>query len=201
LPRSAERSGIPRGLRLALALLVLGGAVFLASRGGLPSVESPEREATAAAAKLSRLEALSAGDARLDLDALALRDVTVAMDGALALVVAVADADGRARFDGQAPTVSYVGRERFAMERCPGARWCPEDGVLEALRGVVGALVHAPRPTGARILAWQIRVERDTATAGEDHEVGEGTATRRARASFALRRGEAGWALVSDRAP
>ena len=192
---------MPRGLRLALAGVALAAAVFLASRGGLPTAASPEREASAAAAKLARLEGLSAGDARLDLDDLALRDVTVAMDGARALVIAVADADGRARFDGQAPKVSYVGRERFAMERCAGAGFCPEDGVLEALRGVVAALVHAPRPPGARILAWQIRVERDTAAAGEDHELGEGTGARRARASFALRRGEAGWAVAPDPAP
>lgn len=201
MPRSAEGSGLPRGLRLALAVLALGAAVLLASRGGLPSVASPEREAREAAARLSRLEGLSAGEARLDLDDLALRDVTVAMDGPRALVVAVADADGRARFDGHAPTVSYVGRERFAMERCPAERWCLEDGALDALRGVVAALVHAPRPPGARVLAWQIRVERDTARAGEDHEVGEGTAARRARASFALRRGEAGWAIASEPAP
>lgn len=136
---------------------------------------------------------LEAGPARIELDELRLAEITVAVDGPRARVVAIADGGGRARFGAEAPALAYVGREAFLLERC-AAGWCAAEGVLPALRGVVEALVAAPRPPGARVVAWQIRVERDEATAGEDREVG-GAPPRREREVRTLRRDAAGrWA-------
>jgi hypothetical protein len=58
---------------------------------------------------------------------------------------------------------------------------------------VVSALRAAPREAGARVQAWQVRVERDAATVGEDYEV-EG---RRLRVRRELRRDASGWRLVT----
>jgi hypothetical protein len=175
-----------RGSADAVAL----AAVLLAC-----SVTSPETEVKAAVTALAPLDGLDAGAARVDIGRLRLADVTVAVDGARARVVAVAEAGGRVRFAGQEPTVAYVGREAFSVERCASRRWCAAEGALPALRGVVAALAEAPRGDGAWVLAWHIRVERDRATAGEDWVPGEGGPTRRARWEL-LRDGER-WRVVA----
>jgi hypothetical protein len=140
---------------------------------------------------------LDAGATRLLLARVSFQDVVVSMDGARALVVAVVQADGRARVDGAEPSLAYVGRESFAMERCGARRWCLAPDALAGLRGVVAALASAPRAGGARPVAWQVRVERDGAEAGEDYEAVERGAARRLRARHALARVDGGWRLVA----
>jgi hypothetical protein len=184
-----------------VALVLAAGAAGLAA-GALraplsAALKSPETLAREAAAALARPRALEAGPARVELDDVRLAEITVAVDGSRARVVAIAEAGGRARFADQAPALSYMGRETFLLERCAQG-WCAVEGALPALRGVVEALAGSPRPPGARVLAWQIRVERDAATAGEDQEIAEGATTRRLRAVRALRRDAAGrWALAA----
>jgi hypothetical protein len=205
LPRSAD--GRPplasRRVRLAAVALALAAGAAGLWAGGLrgplsAALKSPETQAREAAAALSAIRALDAGPARVELDDLRLAEITVAVDGARARVVAIAEAGGRARFADQAPALAYVGRETFLLERCARG-WCPVEGALPALRGVVAALAGSPRPPGARVLAWQIRVERDAATAGEDRELAAGGAPpRRLREVRALRRDAGGtWALVA----
>jgi hypothetical protein len=109
--------------------------------------------------------------------------------------VAVVEADGRVRAGGREVALRYVGREAFAMERCAGRRWCPAGAQLPALAGVVEALVAAPRPDGRLPVAWQIRIERDRATAGEDAEGPEGGPV--ARAVFELARAGEGWKVAA----
>jgi hypothetical protein len=118
---------------------------------------------------------LAVGPARLVLAAPRFSDVTVSMDGGgRALVLAMVEADGRWRTPAEEVAISYVGREAFAMERCAGLRWCPAGVALPALAGVVEALHLGHRPEGRRPVAWQIRVERDRATVGEDGEAPDG---------------------------
>jgi hypothetical protein len=199
LPRSAD--GPPRAsraLRVAVAALALAaGAAALgggALRGRLADLlKSPETRAREAAAALAAARVLEAGPARIELDELRLSEIAVAVDGRRARVLAIAEGGGRARFGAEAPALAYVGREAFPLERC-AAGWCAPEGALPALRGVVEALVAAPRPAGARVVAWQIRVERDEATAGEDREL-DGAPPRRERELRTLRRDAAGrWA-------
>lgn len=142
-----------------------------------------------ALARLARVEVPPGGPAAPGLEHLRFADVTVSMDGPRALVLAMVEGEGTAWVGG--PRLSYVGREAFAMERCPAARWCLAD--LPALRGVVAALRDAPREGAARVVAWQVRVERDRATAGEDYEL----SGRRLRVRRALRRDAAGWRVVA----
>lgn len=178
--RCAER---PRAVAAALAALVAC------------AVASPATEAREALAALGPLE-LDAGGVPLSLARVGFSDVAVQVDGGRALVVAVVEADGRARLAGAEPAVAYVGREAFAMERCAARRWCLAPDALGGLRGVVAALAAAPRPEGARVVGWQVRVERDAADAGEDYEAADGGAPRRLRARHALARAGGAWRLV-----
>lgn len=200
MPRSAEARGAgPRRLRLAaVALALAAGAAALAVGGRLSAaLKSPETLAREAVAALAGRRVLDAGPARIELDDLRLAEITVAVDGPRARVVAIAEGGGRARFGDQAPALAYVGREAFPLERC-AAGWCAADGALPALRGVVETLASSPRPPGARVLAWQIRVEREAATAGEDQELPAEASPRRVRAVRALRRDAAGrWVVVA----
>jgi hypothetical protein len=136
---------------------------------------------------------LAVGPARVVLERARFGDVTVSMDGARALVLAVVEGDGRWRAAGEEVAISYVGREAFAMERCAGAGWCPAGEPLPALAGVLGALAVSGA-AGARRIAWQIRVERDRAAVGED-SVGPGGA--RARRRLDLVRERSGWTIAS----
>jgi hypothetical protein len=153
------------------------------------SAASPETEVKEALARLGEADLPAGGPAAVALRHLRFSDVTVSMDGPRALVLAVVEADGTAGEGG--PAVTYVGREAFSMERCASSRWCLSD--LPAVTAVVSALRAAPREAGARVQAWQVRVERDAATAGEDYEV-EG---RRLRVRRELRRDASGWRLVT----
>lgn len=157
------------------------------------SVASPATEVREALARAAPVE-LPAGGARIALARAAFADVTVSMDGGRALVLAVVDADGRVRAGAQEVELRYVGREAFTMERCPERRWCPAGAPLPALAGVVEALLAAPRPDGRRPVAWQIRVERDHASAGEDAEVPGGVS---ARAVFDLVQVQGRWRIAS----
>jgi hypothetical protein len=169
------------------------------------AVTSPETEVKEALARLAPVE-LEAGGARVALARASFSDVAVSMDGPRALVVAVVEADGRTTLPGAAPALAYVGREAFAMVRCAGRGWCLAPDALAGLRGVVAALAAAPRAEGARVVAWQVRVERDAAEAGEDYEAVDGRssgaearaggAPRRLRARHALARDAAGWRLA-----
>ncbi len=159
------------------------------------SVAAPQTEVKEALAALGSVE-LAAGGARVALERLSFSDVVVSVDGARALVVAVGEADGRVGLAGSEPALAYVGREAFAMERCTARRWCLAGDALGGLRGVVAALAAAPRAEGVRVVAWQVRVERDGAEAGEDYEAQEGGAPRRLRARHGLAREGAGWRLL-----
>jgi hypothetical protein len=165
----------PHSLRGSLIRLPLrspsGLAAPLAAALLACSVASPETEVREALARVGRLELAAAPGTRIALEKVRFADVAVSMDGGRALVVAVVEAEGRVGPDG-VPALGYVGREAFEMERCAEARWCAAGSGLPALRGVVEALAGAPRHPGARVLAWQVRVERGEATAGEDYEVG-----------------------------
>ncbi len=179
--------------RRALAAGALGAAALVAC-----AVTSPATEVKEALARVGPVE-LQAGTARLLLSRLAFSDVVVSMDGGRALVVAVVQADGRARVAGAEPTIAYVGREAFAMDRCDARRWCLAPDALGGLRGVVAALAAAPRADGARPVAWQVRVERDAAEAGEDYVAPDTGAPRRLRAVHALARDGGGWRIVPAR--
>lgn len=183
------RSCADRGRRARCAA-ALGAAALLAC-----AVRSPATEVKGALARLGPVE-LDAGAARLLLARVSFTDVVVSMDGPRALVVAVVQADGRVRVAGAEPSLAYVGRESFAMDRCAGRRWCLAPDALAGVRGVVAALASAPRAEGARPLAWQVRVERDAAEAGEDYEAVERGAARRLRALHALARVDGGWRLA-----
>ena len=175
------RSCAERAARLAPALAV----ALLAC-----SATSPETEVKEALARAGTAELPPGGPAALVLRRLSFGDVTVSMDGSRALVLAVVEAEGTA--GGGGPALAYVGREAFSMERCPARRWCLSD--LPALRGVVSALREAPREASARVVAWQVRVERDAATVGEDYEV----SGRRLRVRRELRREAGGWRVVTS---
>lgn len=177
MPRCADRAA----LALCAALLSC-------------SVASPATEVREALARAAPLR-LTAGSARVELDRAAFADVTVSMDGGRALVLAVVDASGRAREEGRDVALAYVGRERFAMERCAAARWCASGDPLPALAGVVAAVAAAPRPDGRRPVAWQIRVERDRALVGEDAALPDGAPAPRGRWEV-LRDGD-GWRIAA----
>jgi hypothetical protein len=149
-----------------------------------------------ALARLGPIE-VEAGGARVALARASFSDVVVSLDGPRALVVAVVQADGQVRLPGAEPSLAYVGRESFAMERCADRRWCLAPDALAGVRGVVAALAAAPRAEGGRPVAWQVRVERDAAEAGEDYEVLEGGTPRRLRARHALAREGGGWRMVA----
>lgn len=155
------------------------------------SVASPEREVREALARLDPAALRAAGGAALALERLSFADVAVSPEGSRALVIAFVEAEGRAALGGASPAVAYRGREVFVVERCPSARWCLAGGALPALSGVVGALAALPRPDGARVVAWQIRVERETASVGEDYEL----AGERRRETRTLRSAGAGWTV------
>ena len=162
--RSESKSGL---LLLAASLLAC-------------SVSSP---ATEIRETLSRPAPISvpAGGASLSLRRAKFSDVEVAAEGGRAQVVAVVDADGVVSVAGGEIALGYVGREAFEMQRCARARWCATGSPVPALAGVVEALASAPAEPGRRPVAWQIRVERDRATVGED-AAGPGGAPARRRA-------------------
>jgi hypothetical protein len=142
------------------------------------SVASPATEVREALARAAPLE-VDAGGGRIRVARAAFADVAVTLDRGRALAVAVVDADGAVRAGGRDVRLSYVGREALELERCPARRWCAVGAALPALAGVVEALLATEGAGGRRPVAWQIRVERDRATVGEDAErAGGGPAPR-----------------------
>lgn len=156
-------------------------------------------------AALSALTALrfQTGDPpmSIELPRVAYRDVSASVQEGQATAVTMVEAEGAAAFDGQAPQISYLGREVVALAPCAADGWCAAAPlprlaqVLEVLRRRHRALAGAE--PGRRVRAWQIRVERETAEVGEDREAaGPGGTPVRSRARFTLRR--AGGAWVED---
>jgi hypothetical protein len=141
-------------------------------------VSSPATEIREALARSAPI-GVAAGGARIDLGRADFRDVVVAPEDGRARVLAVVDADGTVSLAGGAVSLGYIGREDFEMERCARARWCATASPVPALAGVVEALAAAPAEPGRRPLAWQIRVERDRASVGEDAEGPGGSAAPR----------------------
>jgi hypothetical protein len=137
----------------------------------------------------------------LDLAPVRFSDVTAALEGGRAAVVAMVEAEGRASFGQASAPVSYVGREAFHLRPC-AAGWCPEGDEVSRLRGVLEVLARrqealAAAAPGRRVLAWQVRVERDRAEAGEDFESpGPGGTPVRERARLSLRWAAGAWALA-----
>ena len=160
------------------------------------SLQSPATEIRGALAAATPLE-VPAGSARITLSRAAFHDVEVAAEGGRARVLAVVDADGRVELDGRQVALGYIGREAFEMERCARARWCPAGSPLPALAGVVAALAAAPRDGWRWPVAWQIRVERERATVGEDAEGFGGVKPR--RGAYDLVRDGAAWRLAGPR--
>ena len=200
--RAGWRPGSPFAIALLLALAALG---LWLGRGLLPlppRLAGGERSIAQALARQesARLEAGADGLA-LELRPLRFAEVSAAVEGARATVVAVLDAEGAASFAGQSAAVSYIGRERFHMHVC-GPAWCAEADQFARLRGVLAALLRrhlalAAAAPGRRVLAWQVRVERELAEAGEDWEItGAGGASRRGRDRLSLRWEDGRWALL-----
>jgi hypothetical protein len=131
------------------------------------SVASPSTEVKESLARAAPL-AIDSGAIRVDVARAVFSDVTVAPEGDRARVLAVVDADGRVRAPGLDVALAYLGREALELERCGRGRWCPVGPALPGLAGVVAAVAGAPRPEGRRPVAWQVRIERDRATVGED---------------------------------
>jgi hypothetical protein len=201
--QSSARAGRRPRTRIALALLCALAALGIwLGRGLLPLPPRLAGGEHGIARDLARQESarLSADGLALELRPLRFAEVSAAVEGARATVVAVLDAEGAASFAGQSAAVSYIGRERFHMRTC-GAGWCAEADQLARLRGVLAALLRrhlalAAAAPGRRVLAWQVRVERELAEAGEDWEIpGPGGASRRGRDRLSLRWEGDRWAL------
>jgi hypothetical protein len=180
------------------ATLTLTFASTVGAVATLPgcSVSSPATEIREALARPAPIGVAAEG-ARIDLRRATFRDVEVAAEGGRARVLAVVDADGIVSLAGGEVALGYIGREDFEMARCASARWCATASPVPALAGVVEALAAAPREAGRRPVAWQIRVERDRATVGED-AAGPGGAPAPRRALDLVRDG-ARWRLAPPR--
>jgi hypothetical protein len=155
------------------------------------SVASPQTEVKEALARAGEVE-LAVGPGRVVLERPRFSDVTVSVDGGRARVLAMVEAEGRWRAAGEEVAVAYVGREAFEMERCPAARWCPAGAPLPALAGVL-AVLAAHRRAEERPVAWQIRVDRDRGTVGED---AVGLVGAQARRRFDVVRDRRGWRVA-----
>ena len=195
---------VPLVLAVAAALAVWLGRDRLLSWGRFPAGgERQVREALAnqVRAHLEDVYGFRAGGT-VELSPVRYGDVSAAVDGQVATVVAMLEAEGRAVWRDQSAAVSYIGRERFRMRPCGIAGWCGEGEQFQRLRGVLlalfrrdDALAAAAAPARRRVLAWQIRVEREVAEVGEDFEtVPPAGAPVRERARFRLRLDGGRWA-------
>jgi hypothetical protein len=145
------------------------------------------------------LEGVGGAGGRIELTALRFGDVAVQVDGGTAQVLAVVEARGVVTIGEERAELGYVGREAFALARCGIARWCPEGEELPALEGVLTALRARADAASAHIRGWQIRVERDRATAGEDYAVGGPQGREPRRAVHELRREGGRWVFSGMR--
>lgn len=199
-PRRALGVVLPLALAALLALLVWRGREALLGPGLSAAAASPETQVQAALARRDRavLQGLPGADGRAELSALRYGDVAVQVQGEVAQVLAVVEAKGVVTWRDQRAELGYVGRERFSLARCSAAGWCARGPELPALAGVLAALrgrAEAATPP-VRIRAWQIRVERDHATAGEDYDLVLPGGPERRRALHTLRREGDGWVFV-----
>ncbi len=198
MPSSAR---LGRWLALLLpALAVVGGFSAVALRDRIVRFRAGgEDQVRAALSAVSALR-LQVGEPPItvELPRVAYRDVAAAVEAGKATAVAMVEAEGAVAFEGQAPAVSYLGREVVTLAPCAGAGWCaaaplPRLGeVLVALR--LRHQLLAQGEPGRRVQAWQIRVERETAEVGEDREApGAAGGPGRARSRFTLRRQGGAW--------
>jgi hypothetical protein len=203
-------------------------------------IRSPEAQVRRAlagqtSARLPDVYGFRAGGTAV-LSEVAFADVSVAVEGGRARVVAVVEAGGEVVWREERTRLAYVGREQFEMQACTVALWCADGRQFERLRGVLAVLfrradalaardadayarlvseryagpggkpalaarlaAELSRPGGrVRPRAWQIRVERDTASVGEDARVEpDGAPARAERARFELALEDAHWRIVS----
>lgn len=206
-------SGSPEGSR-RLRFRVLAPLVAVALAGGwallhgLPDLGgSPDarvRRALAAAGEVVLEDLAGAGQGTRAALRVTYRDAIGAEEqGGRLRAVAVVEAEGTIRGSGLDAVVAVVGREQIPLVPC-AAGDCPgPEGPLPRIRGVLEALVARHRAlvaTGShrRVVAWQVRVERDTAEVGEDLQT-PGPASAPARERTRLRLGRQGgrWAVAS----
>lgn len=204
MPSSASRRRLGRALALLLPAVGLAGAlsaVGLRDRIVRLRAGGEDQVRQALLAVKSARFAQGEPPVTVDLPRVAFRDVAAAVEGSRAQAVAMAEAEGAVAFDGQAPSLSYVGREVVTLAPCPGAGWCAAAPlprlaeVLLVLRERHRAL--GPTQPGRRVRAWQIRVERETAEVGEDREEPGPAGPVRSRSRFTLRREGGGWVEAS----
>jgi hypothetical protein len=204
LTRSGERGG---ARRLGLGLAVLG---TLAAAGGLAwqrrdailessFFASPVTQVRKVLAEVERASLDLGAGGRLELTEVRFADVAAQAAGDRVEVIAMVDGRGAVAWRGQRIGLGYVGREAFAMSRCAGGGWCSEGTMLPALRGILLALEARTEgaPPGRRVEAWQIRVERDRATAGEDLAQDGAAGAGPRREVHQLRRIDGRWEIVA----
>lgn len=203
--RSAERRG---GRRLALGLVVVGLAVAggLAWRyrdalleSGAAYFASPATQVRKALAQLDGLTLDLGGGGRVALAEVRFADVATQVSGDRVEVISMVEGRGGVDWRGQRIDLGYVGREAFTMVRCSTGGWCSEGVMLPALGGILVALEARAEGAAQRVRAWQVRVERDRATAGEDLAQEGAGADGPRRELHELRRRDGRWEIVGDR--
>jgi hypothetical protein len=140
------RTGAPYLVPVLLTGLALAGGWWL--KDAAPRLSGaaapPEAQVRAALAALTtaRLEDVygHASGGLAELQQLRFGDVTVALDGERARVVAMAEGSGRVAWRGQLATLGYVGRQEFVMRPCRFAGWCAEGEALGELRPILRLL-------------------------------------------------------------
>ncbi|MFO0581571.1 MAG: nuclear transport factor 2 family protein [Anaeromyxobacter sp.] len=213
-----------------------GGAGREAARAVVTSPETQVRQAIAGQRKvrLGDVYGFSAGGLAT-LDPLTYSDVSVQVEGKRASVLAVVDGTGEVTWKDHRASLSYLGREAFAMTPCNAAGWCADGAQFRKLRSALSVLfrrldgfergdldlyriIVSERYEGGRaallarlkqdlasaparrlvVKGWQIRVERDTATVGEDYELSVGDGPPRAlRARYDLAWEDGRWRIVA----
>ncbi len=200
--RRALAYALPLALSALLAIVVWRGREALLGPGLSQVAASPESQARAALQRRDRLtlDGVPGAGGRTELSAVRYGDVAVQAEaeGGDARVLAVVEARGVVTWRDQRAELGYVGREGLALARCGAAGWCARGPELPALAGVLAALrarAEAATPP-VRIRAWQIRVERERATAGEDYDLVLPGGPERRRGVHTLRREGAGWVFA-----
>ena len=140
------RRGAPYLFPILLSALALAGGWWL--KDAVPRLAGaaapPEAQVRKALAELTsaRLEDVygHASGGLAELQRLRFGDVTVAVEGERAHVVAMAEGSGRLAWRGQEIALGYVGRETFTMRPCRFAGWCAEGEALGQLRPILRLL-------------------------------------------------------------
>jgi hypothetical protein len=158
------RSGAPYLFPVLLSLLALALGWWLkdAAPTLAGAVAPPEQQVRRALADLTsaRLEDVYGHGAGglAELQQLRFGDVTVAIEGERARVVAMAEGSGRLAWRGQVIPLAYVGREAFTMRPCRFAGWCAEGEALGQLRPVLRLLFRRLDAFNGRDLAAYARL-------------------------------------------